>query len=100
FTRSTSIGDIKQSDIGLPLNVTYRNYSYASEMEADLKGLRYWRNLHWDCRIWVRILESFVKHHYDGDRFHPTENRLQQARGVCPAARRAPLDGPAAQTNK
>ena len=71
------------SDLGLPWYVRLYNYSTDRELEADGIGLGYWNKLGWDCRIWVRILENFQKQNYVGDRFHPTDKRLQQARNVC-----------------
>jgi predicted Zn-dependent protease len=70
-------------DLGLPWYVRFYNYSMEKELEADRIGLGYWNKLGWDCRIWVRILESFQKQNYSGDVFHPTDRRLQQAQNVC-----------------
>jgi predicted Zn-dependent protease len=69
--------------VGLPWYVRLYNYSTERELEADLKGLGYWKKLGWDCLIWVRILEDFQKQNYTGDICHPTDRRLQQARRVC-----------------
>ena len=71
------------SNLGLPWYVRLYNYSTDKELEADGIGLGYWNKLGWDCRIWVRILENFQKQNYIGDRFHPTDKRLQQAQSVC-----------------
>ena len=71
------------SDLGLPWYVRLYNYSADRELEADGIGLGYWNKLGWDCRIWVRILENFQEQNYIGDRFHPTDKRLQQAQNVC-----------------
>jgi predicted Zn-dependent protease len=71
------------SDLGLPWYVRLYNYSTDKELEADGIGLGYWNKLGWDCRIWIRILEDFQKQNYIGDRFHPTDKRLQQAQNVC-----------------
>ena len=75
---------VSNTDIGLPANVTLRNYSAEKELEADAKGLQYWANLGWDCRIWVRILQNFEKQNYTGDALHPTDERLRRAKAVCP----------------
>jgi hypothetical protein len=45
--------------------------------------LQYWTRLGWDCRIWVRILQSFEKQNYVGDALHPTAERLRRAKAVC-----------------
>jgi hypothetical protein len=34
----------------------------------------------------VRILESFQNQQYQGDIYHPTDRRLQQALDVCDSA--------------
>jgi predicted Zn-dependent protease len=82
FNRTFGRG-VSSVDIGLPKSVNLRNYSAIKELEADSKGMVYWERLGWDCRIWVRILEGFEKQNYVGDVFHPTDKRLQQARGIC-----------------
>ncbi|HEU4344419.1 MAG TPA: hypothetical protein VFU31_22930 [Candidatus Binatia bacterium] len=74
---------ITAEDVGLPRNVAFRHYSVDKELEADLKGLSYWSKLQWDCQIWVGILEQFLRQNYLGDKFHPTDRRLQQAQRVC-----------------
>lgn len=79
----TLMRGISSVDVGLPWNVRFRNYSIESELEADSKGLDYWRKLGWDCRIWVRILQGFERQNYAGDIFHPTDKRLQRAQQVC-----------------
>ena len=83
FNRPAPGRGVTGTDIGLPRNVQFRHYPVDKELEADFKGLNYWTKLDWDCRIWVRILEGFEKHDYGGDVFHPTYERLQQARRVC-----------------
>ncbi len=83
---STPGRGVSGSDIGLSWMVRYRNYSEEIELQADLEGMKYWAKLHWDCRIWVRILKGFQKQNYAGDVLHPTTERLKQALSVCPAA--------------
>jgi hypothetical protein len=80
---------ITAQDVGLPRNVWFRHYSVEKELEADLKGLRYWSKLQWDCQIWVGILEQFQRQNYLGDKFHPTDRRLQQAQRVCLSPKQA-----------
>jgi predicted Zn-dependent protease len=87
-------------EVGLPWYVRVYNYSAEKELEADLKGLRYWSKLGWDCRIWVRILENLQRQNYAGDRFHPTDRRLQLALSVCQAQKNetpVPRNAPAAE---
>lgn len=85
LNRGSLKGAVTSVDVGLPSSVRLRNYSTEKELEADFKGLSYWLKLGWDCRIWVRILQNFEKQNYMGDVFHPTDKRLRQARGLCPA---------------
>ena len=70
-------------NVGLPWYVRLYNYPTEKELEADRVGLEYWKRLGWDCQIWVRILENFQNQQYQGDIYHPTDRRLQQARDVC-----------------
>jgi predicted Zn-dependent protease len=81
-------GVITASDIGLPAGVQFQNYSIDKELEADRVGMDYWKDLNWDCRIWVDILKRFQSKNYAGDANHPTEERLRQAVSACPAAQR------------
>ena len=83
-------GVITAADIGLPLGVQFQNYSMDKELEADRVGMEYWKNLNWDCGIWVDILQRFQKRNYSGDANHPTDERLRQAISACPAAQRSP----------
>jgi predicted Zn-dependent protease len=81
-------GGITGADLGLPGNIRVYPYSVEKELEADLNGMKYWRALGWDCRIWVDLLEAFVTLKYSGDIHHPTDRRLAQALSACPADRR------------
>jgi predicted Zn-dependent protease len=83
FNRAALRGGVSSTDLGLPSKVKFRNYSADKELDADSKGMGYWKKLGWDCRIWVRILQNFEQHNYTGDVFHPTDTRLQQARSLC-----------------
>jgi predicted Zn-dependent protease len=88
LNRGTLSRGISSGDVGLPWNVRFRNYSMESELEADMKGLGYWKELGWNCQIWVRILQAFERQDYAGDVFHPTDKRLQQARQMCDLVKR------------
>lgn len=81
--RGALVRGISSVDVGLPWPVRFRNYSMESELEADAKGLAYWKKLGWDCRIWVRVLQGFQRQNYAGDAYHPTDKRLQQAQQLC-----------------
>lgn len=83
---------VTAEDLGLPKNIRFHSYSVEKELEADLRGMKYWRDLDWNCQIWVKILEGFRDQNYAGDIFHPTGERLKQALKACPAAaKKAPL---------
>ena len=82
-------GVITASDLGLPSGVRFQNYSMDKELEADRVGMEYWKDLNWDCRIWVNILRRFQSKNYSGDANHPTEERLRQAVSACPAMQRS-----------
>jgi predicted Zn-dependent protease len=83
FNRSASSRAVTGADLGLPGHIEFHSYSVENELEADLEGMRYWSKLHWDCRIWVRILEGFRQQNYVGDALHPTDERLKQAVIAC-----------------
>lgn len=61
-------------------------YGRQAELEADRKAMEYWRKLGWPCGFWVRWFEALQEAEIKGDFRHPTEGRLEQARGTCPAA--------------
>jgi len=83
FNSATGGRGVTSRDIGLASNLRFRHYSPEKELQADLEGMKYWKKLEWDCRIWVRILEDFKKQNYTGDIFHPTDERLRQASRAC-----------------
>ena len=83
FNRPAAGRGLTGADLGLPGHVRFYSYSVENELEADLEGMKYWGKLHWDCRIWVRILEGFRKQNYVGDVLHPTDERLKQAVTAC-----------------
>jgi len=80
---SRSPGQIKGRDLGLPPLISVRNYSLASELEADRKAIEYWQKIGWDCRIWIELFRGFLDRGYTGDSTHPTEERLTQASSLC-----------------
>jgi hypothetical protein len=70
-------------DLGLPLFVSFRNYSPAVELAADRKAIEYWKKIGWDCDIWVKLFRGFLDQGYIGDPNHPTKERLSQAIRIC-----------------
>jgi predicted Zn-dependent protease len=85
FNRSATGSGVTGTDVGLSPLVKFRTYPVEKELEADLEGMKYWSRLHWDCRIWVGILQGFEQQNYAGDSLHPTGERLKQAIGACAA---------------
>lgn len=83
FNRPSAERSMTSRDVGLPWYVVFQPYSMEKELQADLDGMRYWKRLHWNCAIWVRILEDFERQNYSGDTSHPTGTRLQQALRAC-----------------
>lgn len=58
-------------------------YTRSAELEADRKGIEYFKKLGWDCRVWTRILKRQLEVGDTGDFHHPTEERLTQALELC-----------------
>jgi predicted Zn-dependent protease len=79
---------ITAPDVGLPANISFRNYSRTLELAADRKALEYWQRLGWDCRIWIQIFKNFLDEGYAGDADHPTQDRLDLAIAMCYAENR------------
>jgi len=59
-------------------------YARSQELEADRLGIEYWKRLGWDCQLWVRFFQTLADRGHEGDFHHPTEERLEQAKEVCP----------------
>jgi hypothetical protein len=74
---------IKGADLGLPLFISYRNYSTAAELAADETAMEYWKKIGWDCGIWIKLFRGFLDQDYIGDPDHPTAARLSQAIRIC-----------------
>ncbi len=74
---------ITGGDLGLPLLISYRNYSTAAELAADETAMEYWKTIGWDCGIWIRLFRGFLDQGYIGDPDHPTNERLRQAMRIC-----------------
>ena len=74
---------ISRGDLGLPLFISFRNYSPAIELAADQTAMEYWKKIGWDCGIWVKLFRGFFDHGYTGDLDHPTKERLSQAIRIC-----------------
>jgi predicted Zn-dependent protease len=70
-------------DLGLPGNISFRNFSRTFELAADRKAIEYWRKIGWNCQIWVDIFNGFRAQGYVGDADHPTQERLDLAMAMC-----------------
>jgi hypothetical protein len=86
FNRSSDGYGMTSRDVGLPWYVVFQPYSLEKELQADFDAIQFWKNLQWDCTIWVRILEDFERQDYPGDKSHPTHMRLKQATAACRSA--------------
>jgi hypothetical protein len=74
---------INGADLGLPLLISYCNYSTAAELAADEAAMEYWKKIGWDCSIWIKLFRSFLVQGYISDPDHPTNERLNQAIKIC-----------------
>jgi predicted Zn-dependent protease len=73
-------GRITGRDLGLPLFISFRNYSSAAELAADQTAMEYWKSIGWDCGIWIKLFRGFFDQGYTGD-----PERLFQAIRICGA---------------
>jgi hypothetical protein len=74
---------ITGGDLGLPLFISFRNYSPAAELAADQTAMEYWKKIGWDCGIWIKLFRGFFDQGYIGDPDHPTNERLSLAIKIC-----------------
>jgi len=58
-------------------------YSRSQELEADRKGIEYWKRLGLDCRLWVEHYQRLADRGEQGDFSHPTDGLLDQAKASC-----------------
>jgi predicted Zn-dependent protease len=78
-------GRITGRELGLPLFVSFRNYSPAAELAADQAAMEYWKKIGWDCGIWIKLFRGFFDQGATGDPDHPINERLSQAIRICEA---------------
>lgn len=69
--------------IGLAGTAAAAVYGRSAEMEADRKGIEYWKKVGWDCRIWVRSFKFQFDKGMMGDFRHPIDERLYQSLELC-----------------
>gem|GEM_PF-2398349 len=55
-----------------------------SELEADAKGIEYFKRLGWSCMLWVENFARGLKRGYNIDAEHDSQARYDQARRLCP----------------
>jgi hypothetical protein len=56
------------------------------ELEADAKGIEYFRRLGWSCSLWVDNFARSLKRGYNIDAEHDSKARYDQAQRLCPTA--------------
>jgi len=57
-----------------------------NELEADAKGIEYFKRLGWPCKLWVDNFARVLKRGYDIDAEHDTKARYDQAQQLCSTA--------------
>lgn len=76
-------GSLASLALGLATRGGYELYSRSAELEADRKGIEYFKKLGYECRVWTRIFRRLLERGNTGDFHHPTEERLTQALELC-----------------
>lgn len=76
-------GSLASLALGLATRGGYELYSRSAELEADRKGIEYFKKLGYECRVWTRIFRRLLERGATGDFHHPTEERLTQALDLC-----------------
>lgn len=56
------------------------------ELEADAKGIEYFKRLGWSCKLWVDNFARGLKRGYNIDAEHDTKARYDQAQQLCSTA--------------
>ena len=56
------------------------------ELEADAKGIEYFRHLGLPCKLWVDKFARSLKQGYNIDAEHDTKARYDQAQQLCSTA--------------
>src|SRR5262245_13353610 len=56
----------------------------AKELEADAKGIEYFKRLGWSCQLWVDAFARGLELGYNIDAEHDSKARYDQAQRLCP----------------
>jgi hypothetical protein len=56
------------------------------ELEADAKGIEYFKRLGWSCKLWVDNFARGLKRGYNIDAEHDSKARYDQAQQICSTA--------------
>jgi len=56
------------------------------ELEADAKGIEYFKRLGWPCKLWVDNFARTLRRGYNSDAEHDTKARYDQAQQLCSTA--------------
>ena len=56
----------------------------AKELEADAKGIEYFKRLGWSCQLWVDAFARGLERGYNIDAEHDSKARYDQAQRLCP----------------
>ena len=80
-------GRITSGVFGLMSYAAAEIYRRSADLEADRKAMEYWKRLGWDCRVWVHLFHFYSDLESSESQvlYHPTEERLEQAMGLCPS---------------
>ena len=57
-----------------------------NELEADAKGIEYFKRLGWSCKLWVDNFARGLKRGYNIDAEHDAKARYDQAQRLCSTA--------------
>jgi hypothetical protein len=62
-----------------------------NELEADAKGIEYFKRLGWSCKLWVDNFARGLKRGYNIDAEHDSKARYDQAQQLCPQSEGIPV---------
>lgn len=60
-------------------------YARSADLEAARKAIGYWKELGWDCRLWVYRFQSDLNRDAADSLHDSTEDHLEQAMELCPS---------------
>ena len=80
--RRTIAHEIGHADVWS--SVHYNSQAARNELEADAKGIEYFKRLGWSCKLWVDNFARGLKRGYNIDAEHDSKARYDQAQQLCP----------------